>query len=41
MPVMALTDDELLDFDEKRLADYDPVKAERSLAELAAESARS
>jgi hypothetical protein len=33
MPVMALTDDELLDFDEKRLADYDPVKAERALAE--------
>ena len=30
---MALTDDELLDFDEKRLVDYDPVKAERALAE--------
>jgi hypothetical protein len=30
---MALSDDELLDFDETRLADYDPVKAERSLAE--------
>jgi hypothetical protein len=30
---MALTDDELLDFDQTRLADYDPVKAERSLAE--------
>jgi len=30
--LMVLTDDELLDFDEKRMADYDPVKAERSLA---------
>ena len=30
---MALTDNELLDFDEARLANYDPVKAERSLAE--------
>jgi hypothetical protein len=30
---MALTDDELLDFDEKRLAEYDPVKVERALAE--------
>ena len=30
---MALTDNELLDFDETRLDNYDPVKAERSLAQ--------
>ena len=30
---MPLTDDELLDFDASRLADYDPAKARQALAE--------
>jgi hypothetical protein len=33
VPGMALTDDDLLDFDEERLADYDAAKARRDLEE--------